>query len=129
MTRVPVIACDLDGTLASYSTWRGIAHIGDPIEGTLRRVKAALERGWRVEIFTARVAFDAWREDGESVEDARRHIEAWCEKHIGCRLPVTAVKSGKFDEFWDDRAVSVSMNSARGIDAFTHRMSLWEELR
>lgn len=112
--RTPVIACDLDGTLAYYDEWKGIEHIGFPIPGTLRRVKEALARGWEVVIFTARVAEDGWRKNDEEIADVRRHIEAWCEKHVGQRLAVTANKSGRFTEIWDDRAVSFMKNEGIG---------------
>lgn len=101
------IACDLDGTLAHYDHWRGIAHIGEPIEPVLLRVKQALANGHEVTIFTARVSF------GDDAADATGYIEDWCEKHIGQVLPVTAIKRGDFDEFWDDRAVGITKNTGR----------------
>lgn len=100
---VPHIACDLDGTLAHYDHWRGVEHIGEPIEPVLRAVKATLARGWNVSIFTARVS-------GRDHEEARAHIRAWCLQHIGVELDITATKHGYFDEFWDDRAVGLSRN-------------------
>lgn len=101
------IAVDLDGTLAHYDTWKGVEHIGEPIPNMVERVKKALAVGHHVSIFTARVADDhALRDD----EVARLYIEEWCLKHIGVRLPVTAVKSGYFTEFWDDRAVRIERN-------------------
>lgn len=123
MTRIPTIACDLDGTLAHYDEWRGIEHIGDPISRTLERVKVALAQGWIVEIFTARVAPDHWRREDQGPDEARCFIEAWCLEHVGQVLPVTAIKSGRFDEFWDDKAVSVEKNGGCGAAMFVG--SLW----
>ncbi len=125
--RIVTIACDLDGTLAHHDTWRGIEHIGAPIAGTLDRVKAALARGWEVEVFTARVAEESeWNQPRGRVAEARRHIEQWCLLHVGRVLPVTAVKSGRFVEFWDDKAVSIQKNEATHACAFGR--SLWEQL-
>lgn len=116
------IACDLDGTLAYYDRWRGIAHIGAPIPGTLARVKMALAAGHRVEIFTARVAF---ADDVAEVVETIRYIERWCLEHVGRVLPVTATKQGYFDEFWDDKAVSVGVNDGCG---YSCNQSLWDSL-
>lgn len=38
-----VIAVDLDSTLAEYTEWKGIEHIGKPIPAMLARVKKWLE--------------------------------------------------------------------------------------
>ena len=49
------IGVDLDGTLAEYNGWQGPANIGAPIPAMVERVKAWLEEGRDVRIFTARV--------------------------------------------------------------------------
>jgi hypothetical protein len=100
------VACDLDGTLATYDHWRGIDHIGEPVEPVLRRVKALLEAGHQVSIFTSRVAGD-WPEHIKDLETTRRHIESWCYRHVGRILPVTAHKHGWFTEIWDDKALGI----------------------
>lgn len=96
------IACDLDGTLAHYDGWKGIEHIGPPVAPVLARVKAALAAGHEVSIFTARVS--GTHDDAVA---AASWVVAWCVEHIGQALPVTAIKHGHFDEFWDDKAVRV----------------------
>lgn len=113
------IACDLDGTLAYYDKWRGIEHIGAPIPGTLRRVKAALAAGHSVSVFTARMSFPS-----DDTERAAEHIRVWCLEHVGVELPVTAVKHGWFDEFWDDKAIRVYENEGIGL---APSASLWTE--
>lgn len=120
---VPHIAVDLDGTLAHYDTWKGVQHIGTPIPAMVERVKAALARGWKVSIFTARVSGLHDGEFGDSRE-AKGFIEDWCIEHLGRLLPVTAVKHGYFTEFWDDRAVRVRSNE--GINVYGG--ALWDEL-
>ena len=102
-----VYAFDMDKTLAVYHKWSD--SVGEPIMPMVNRVKALLAEGKKVAIFTARVA----EEDGflpEEIAEQRRIIQAWCVKHIGQELPVTAVKSRHFVQFYDDRAVGVVPN-------------------
>jgi hypothetical protein len=104
------IGVDLDGTLARYDGWKGIEHIGEPIPAMLDRVKNWLAHGREVRIFTARVGP---RPDPEEAANARRFITAWCIKHIGRPLVVTATKDMGMVELWDDRCVSVEANTGR----------------
>lgn len=102
-----VYAVDMDKTLAVYHKWSD--SVGEPIMPMVNRVKALLAEGKKVAIFTARVA----EEEGftpEAIAEQRRIIEEWCVKHLGQKLPVTAVKSRHFVQFFDDRAVGVVPN-------------------
>lgn len=118
------IAVDLDGTLAHYDEWRGEDHIGEPIPPMLRRVKAWLAEGKDVRIFTARVdggevakaMGDPNGDRFKDVERIRGFIDAWCEKHVGQKLPVTNKKDYGMIELWDDRAVQVVPNTGWPID-------------
>lgn len=103
---------DLDGTLAFYSGWKGIEHIGEPIPEMLLRVKEWLAIGRTVKIFTARVCVNPQREPVVAWA-ARRVIEDWCLKHIGRVLEVTNVEDFGMIELWDDRAVQVEKNTGR----------------
>lgn len=47
---------DLDGTLAKYDGWKGIDHIGEPVEMMVARIKKMHDEGKVVKILTARVA-------------------------------------------------------------------------
>lgn len=47
---------DLDGTLAKYDGWRGIDHIGEPIEPMVDLIKKMHDEGKVVKILTARVS-------------------------------------------------------------------------
>lgn len=121
------IAVDLDGTLAQYDKWRGPEHIGEPIPLMLGRVKAWLEMGRDVRIFTARVGpADRSLVSEDYPQDVVRHIEAWCLKHVGQVLPVTCVKDFSMDELWDDRAVQVLSNT--GL-TFRHPVPIWKMWR
>jgi hypothetical protein len=102
------IGVDLDGTLAHYDVWRGEDHIGAPIPAMVDRVKQWLEEGLNVRIFTARVG-----------AHQREVIAAWCRKHLGRELPVTATKDFSMIALWDDRCVQVETNTGRRMDGAT----------
>lgn len=113
------IGVDLDGTLAEYHGWRDGA-IGQPIPTMVNRVRQWLAEGREVRIFTARVCVcdevsseSGMRATPEFAEQQRRYIQAWCEEHIGLRLPVTAVKDFRMIELWDDRCIPVEVNTGR----------------
>ncbi len=96
------IGVDLDGTLAEYTGWKGVEHIGEPITPMIERVKQWLDQGLEVRIFTAR----AWKANDTDIKT----IEDWTEKHIGKRLAVTCTKDYSMIELWDDRAIRVQPN-------------------
>lgn len=110
------IGVDLDGTLAEYHGWSD--EIGKPVPLMVNRVRDWIAQGWTVKIFTARVAAsgkpspESGLSDSQEFADAQRKlIEAWCLKHIGMKLEVTATKDFGLVEFWDDRAVRVICNT------------------
>jgi hypothetical protein len=110
------IGVDLDGTLAYYDLWRGPYHIGEPIPVMLERVKRWLSEGCDVRIFTARVS--ATIVEGEIHHDVNvveRHIQLWCEKHLGRALPVTCAKDFDMIELWDDRCIQVIPNTGKTL--------------
>ena len=120
------IGVDLDGTLAEYHGWKGIAHIGAPIPLMVGRVKNWIAAGIKVKIFTARVdggkvalkvsrPGDVYDPDAQKVDEIVQHIEAWCLAHIGCILPVTNVKDFAMIELWDDRAIQVRFNTGERV--------------
>lgn len=117
------IGVDLDGTLAHYDHWRGIEHIGEPIQPMVERVKRWLVEGRDVRIFTARVdggevAISMGDKNGEAHRDVgavEMHIHSWCLKHLGAVLPVTCKKDYGMVELWDDRCVQVIPNTGRTI--------------
>jgi hypothetical protein len=102
------IGVDLDGTLAQYDTWKGVEHIGDPIQPMVNRVHNWLNQGVDVRIFTARVST---RDDSDrDVSAARRRIEEFCIRNFSLRLPITNVKDFGMYELWDDRCIRVTRN-------------------
>lgn len=109
------IGVDLDGTLAHYEGWKGVHHIGAPVQPMLERVKAWLSIGKPVKIFTAR-AYN----DGSAAREAESRvaidvIKKWCIEHIGQELPVTCVKDFAMIELWDDRCIQVKINTGERV--------------
>jgi hypothetical protein len=105
------IGVDLDATLAKYDGWKGPEHIGPPVYRMLMLVKRWLASGKDVRIFTARVA-----PNSPDNTIAYQAIKAWCLKHIGQELSVTAIKDMQMVELWDDRCVQVIPNTGRRVD-------------
>ena len=107
------IGVDLYGTLAVYEGWRGAGHIGEPVVPMVTRVLRWLTAGEDVRIFTARVGP---QKDVNDAIRAREGIDAWCLKHLGQTLPITATKDYAMRELWDDRCVQVEPNTGRRVD-------------
>ena len=97
------IGVDLDGTLAHYDGWYGPAHIGDPIEPMLERVRRWLAEGYEVRIFTARA----------SVPEYVPFVKIWLEQNGLPPLKVTNVKDFGMVSLWDDRCVEVISNKGQ----------------
>ena len=104
------IGVDFDSTLAIYDKWRGPTVLGEPIPLMVDRVKRWLHQGKLVKIFTARVAPDHSQEE---IDEGTKAIKAWCKEHLGQELDVTAIKSQRMYEFWDDKAIGVEKNTGK----------------
>jgi len=122
MTYSGWIGVDFDGTLATYNGWND-GKLGEPIPLMVDRVKKWISEGVEVRIFTARVGFGGGyslesgrSDDNNFAKEQREIIEAWCEKHVGIKLPITATKDFRMIELWDDRAVQVEINTGRRVD-------------
>lgn len=110
MGRKQWIGVDLDGTLAHFDEWRGIAHIGDPIGPMIDRVRRWLDEDRLVKIFTARASVDE-----PMRSEIVAHIHAWLELHNLPQLEVTCIKDLWMRELWDDRAVQVIPNTGISV--------------
>jgi len=110
------IGVDLDGTLANYEGWNGIADIGKPIPKMLNRVKNWLDEGREVKIFTARVSAASVSISGGCLKNVRGPIERWCLKYVGRVLPITCEKDLAMTELWDDRCIQVVPNTGERVD-------------
>jgi hypothetical protein len=110
----PWIGIDLDGTLAEYHGFKGIDHIGPPIKPTLDFVRWLLEEGWEVRIFTARAG--PQRGGAQDIVHAIQAIRAWCMKHLGRELRITAEKDFAMVWLYDDRCTQVIKNLGQPVD-------------
>lgn len=110
------IGVDLDGTLAHYDGWKGVDHIGEPIQPMVDLVKQWLNEGKCVKIFTARMHGHGSPDlvSGGKI-DALTPIQDWCKKQFGEILPVTNVKDFGMLCLYDDRCVQVESNTGRLI--------------
>lgn len=105
------IGVDFDGTLAYYDKWRGDLIFGEPIRPMVKKIKQALNLGYEVRIFTARVSGLGEVDKLEIISK----LHEWLEK---CGLPpliVTNVKDFQMIELWDDRAVQVDHNTGEFV--------------
>ena len=105
------IGVDLDGTLATYDRWRGLHHIGDPVEPMVECIKGWLDEGYEVKIFTARVSglHPLEREAFVGI------LHAWLVAAGLPRLDATNIKDFRMVELWDDRAVQVETNTGMPV--------------
>lgn len=123
------IAIDLDGTLAYYSGWKGIDHIGDPLPGSRRLVGFLLAEGYKVVIYTTRTNPEV---NGGTAEELAKPIYAWLTKH-GFDQRVTVALHGKpiAVMYIDDRAFDIPTNmdwgkeSGRKIARIIHEGQTW----
>lgn len=98
------VGFDLDGTLAKYDGWKGVDHIGKPIQPMVLVAKQHHDAGKKAKIFTARVADPADR------EEAKKNIKAWCEENLGFVPEVTHEKDALMEYCFDDRNIQVVPN-------------------
>lgn len=109
----PWVGFDLDGTLAEYTTWKGVGHIGAPVPAMVARLRKHLAQGDGVKILTARAKDPA----------AITPITTWL-KALGLpALPITAEKDHAMTLFYDDRAVAVERNTGT-VTGFAREMIL-----
>ena len=128
---------DLDGTLAKYDGWKGIDHIGEPVEPMVDLIRKMHDEGKVVKILTARVAprsnieirpnpyptdqavYDAVGRDNEDRYSdiyqapkwtAREFVSDWCLRNLGFLPEITHEKDHLMLELYDDRVKQVVPN-------------------
>lgn len=104
------IGFDFDGTLAEYDGWKGVEHIGKPIERMVLVARLLNWMGRKIKILTARVAP---RKDGDGGDKARKYVEEWCEKNLGFVPEITHEKDASMVALFDDRVVAVEQNTGK----------------
>lgn len=108
----PWTGFDLDGTLAVYDKWRGVANIGKPVKPMCDLIRQLHDQGKGVKILTARVAP---REDG-SHHLARVFIARWCRDNLGFVPPITHEKDALMETLYDDRVKAVEQNTGKVLN-------------
>lgn len=115
--RTPVIALDLDGTIAQYDKFEGVDVIGDPIEGAQDFVDKLSKLG-EVIIYTTRMNPDM---DNKYTQDELFDIiKSWMNKH---KFPDVEIYIGQgkplADVYVDDRAFNLNPGKeSNTIDAY-----------
>ncbi len=109
------IGVDLDGTLAKDDGWKGIEHIGEPIQPMVDKIRRWRKAGKTVKIFTARV----------DEPKSEPYIRAWLTGLGLGDLEITNVKDRYMKELWDDRARRVKKNHGVAEDI---QFPLWYAL-
>ena len=102
----------LDGTLAYYDKWRGIDHVGEPIELMCNRVRLWLAKGKIVKIMTARVS----NASGDELAKICMPIWNFCRSEFGQTLDIICVKDMSMISLWDDRAVQIVTNTGMTLE-------------
>jgi hypothetical protein len=99
------VAVDLDGVLAQYNGWKGIEHIGDPIEGAKEFIETLLEN-FVVLIHTTRCSQTS--NQGYTEFELYQYIQNWLDKHKFPHGIEIWTREGKpiATAYVDDRAVS-----------------------
>ncbi len=105
------IGVDLDGTLAVYSGWKGLMHIGLPVPTMVQRVGKWLDQGFEVRVFTERAS----EPDAIKRTAAILRIQDWLEEQGLPRLEVTCVKDFHMIQLWSGRAVQVIENTGQAV--------------
>lgn len=130
------IGIDLDGTLARVDQpFDG--SIGEPIPSMVDFALSLILRGKDVRIFTARVAGTGLtnthgvQDSGAFVLGQRKAIQAWCLKHLGRVLPITATKDFECEAIFDDIAHHVTTNASyrSGLPDRAQARRLGEDLK
>jgi len=92
------IGVDLDGTLAKETEEFDPLKIGEPVPAMVEKIKAAIEDGVEVKIFTARLA------DEKLKDKIKLLVRVWTLEHIGVPLEATNEKDPGTVEIWDSNS-------------------------
>ena len=96
------VCVDMDGVLASYDGWKGVDHIGDPIEGA-RDFVDALAKDFKIMIFSTRCNAEVNKfYDVETLVDI---VKEWLQTH-GFKYDYIGIGKPMAVAYIDDRAVS-----------------------
>jgi NLI interacting factor-like phosphatase len=104
------VCVDLDGTLATYTTWKGVDHIGEPRPG-VQEFMSSLREIAKVVIYTTRMNVEVNDGSIRDKEEVENIIKNWL-KINGIEYDGIYSGNGKplCAAFVDDRAVSINTN-------------------
>jgi hypothetical protein len=106
------VAFDLDGTMTMNDGWKGPDYIGEPIPEVIQMIVVLRTHDIPVKVFTARAATT----NQDEFHRSTMAINAFCEKHIGEQLPITAEKDMYCIRIFDDRARQVVENEGTVVE-------------
>ena len=110
------IAIDLDGTLASYSGWKGLEHIGDPLPGAQELIGRLIDEGFDVVLYTTRTNPDV---NGGTAEELAKLVQAWLDRNgFDSRFRIALGGKPIAMMYIDDRAFEVPTNVAWGKKSY-----------
>lgn len=134
---------DLDGTLAVYDKWRGIDHIGEPVEPMVDLLNGMRKEGKVVKILTARVAprsntdrkMNPYPTDNDVLYavgkvayekhsdiymkpfwSAMEFVQDWCLRNLGFIPEITHEKDHLMLCLYDDRVKQVVPNEGTLVE-------------
>jgi hypothetical protein len=123
------IGVDFDGTLAySIKNRTDPYMLGEPVPIMVNRVKNWLAMGYTVKLLTARMNLRSSTGMPRDIPTMRRLLEHWCEKHIGTVIECVNTKDGWMEVLWDDRAVSVTIDTGHStVVTLKHKIEQLEQ--
>ena len=100
------IGFDLDGTIAFYDKWRGLEHVGEPIQPMIDLIQNIIKvSDYEVKIFTARA------NEPKAIEPIRKWLN-----QVGLpNVEITATKDLDMVMLYDDTCTQVRRNKGELI--------------
>lgn len=103
--KTPTVAFDLDGTLATFSTWNGYASVGEPVPHMVQLARKCKKSGIYIVIHSCRVT----TADNKVYMASVNTITQWLKSN---RIPFDEIWLGTgkphADYYVDDRAVNAT---------------------
>lgn len=120
------VAIDFDGTITTYTGWRGWNVFDKPVDGIREFLQSLVDRGYTITIHTARITVGMSDKQCMDVVEA---LEAYMQEHD---LPFDNVHVGPGKPiavaYVDDRAVSLRPMSYVADKEFSNALEAIDEL-
>jgi len=110
------LAVDFDATIAHFDHYRGLKHIGAPLEENIKILRWLHSQGVRILIHSCRMN-GQW--DRVEYERVKANLESWLREHDVPYDHICGTEDGKpfAHAYWDDRAVPIRPNNTSPIYA------------